>query len=180
MTVGENFVCNRCFNVYLIQRRKILQNKKNKLGATFLPIFCLSAFAFLLFFGGAGAYADDNRWHDSRDGHHYERRDHWDNRYHDHNRGYKQRVVYITPSYQPRYQTIYYSSQYPDVVASRYGVGDYLPRHVRCYEPSRDIVAVLPPIHRGTRYVQVNDNVYLVSEASRQILNAVVLLSAVR
>jgi hypothetical protein len=62
----------------------------------------------------------------------------------------------------------------------RFTVGEYLPARIQCHEPPRNVVAILPPVHRGTRYVQVDQNVYLISEASKQILDAVVLLSGVR
>lgn len=75
---------------------------------------------------------------------------------------------------------VYYRPWEPVAVVPVYRVGDRLPSHVHCHEPDRNIVAVLPPVYRGTRYVQVDQNVYLVSEASKQILDAVVLLSGVR
>ena len=158
---------------------------KIRLGTT----LSLAIFMGVMALGSLSAYADNdrNRGHghqDNREYSRYEHRGHGDRRdyysyqrYHD---GYRQRVVYFTPSYQPRYQTIYYGARYPYGVSTYYQVGDYLPRGVRCYEPPRNVVAVLPPVRRGTEYVQVNQDVYLISEATKQILDAVVLMSGVR
>lgn len=174
---------------------------KTKTGLTLALLMTLSYSAL----GGiATAYADDIRWYsnaydDSRGrdddrsyGYHHgrgydrhDRDDHWSRGNHGngdrgwHN-GFKQDVVYLQPNRAARYQTIYYSSHYPRAIATRYSVGEYLPRHTRCEEPPRSVVAVLPPVSRGTQYVQVDRDVYLVSEATKQILDAVVLLSGVR
>ncbi len=137
-------------------------------------------FLMMILFGGmafsSSAMADDERGHSS-----------WGRgREQHHDRGYREnrhegRVVYYVPSYPPQYQPVYYRSwQGDEPEHGVYRVGGYIPPYVRCHEPERNIVAVLPPVYRGTQYVQVDNNVYLVSEASRQILNAVVLLSAVR
>lgn len=128
----------------------------------------------------------DSKWNRGNDHHaqyeHHDRYDRYD-RYGRHDRGddrYQKRVVYYHTSYRPDYQVVYYRPWQPVPVVSHYRVGDYLPSHVRCYDPPRSVVAVLPPVHRGTRYVQVDQNVYLVSEASKKILDAVVLFSGVR
>lgn len=146
-------------------------------------------FSMMILLGGIGAAPLSAMADDNRRGRHDERRDYegrheyrpqYQPQYH-HERYDSRRVVYYAPSYSSRYQTIYYSPWQANMSDRHmYRVGDYIPRYVRCYDPSRHVVAVLPPAYRGTRYVQVDDSVYLVSEASRQILNAIVLLSGAR
>lgn len=149
-----------------------------------------TSFGLLMFMGvvslaSVTAYADSHRGrgHSSGNENHYGySRGHNDyDRYNDRTyNAYRERVVYYTPGYRPSYQVVYYQPWRPQPVMTSYHVGEFLPRHVRCYEPPREVVAVLPPVHRGTRYVQVDRNVYLVSEATKQILDAVVLMSGVR
>lgn len=89
------------------------------------------------------------------------------------------RTVYYVPSYHPRYDQVYYRPWYREEVAiPTFRIGATLPHYVRCTEPPRSVVSVLPPVPRGARYVQVDKDIYLMSEASRKILDAVVLISA--
>lgn len=120
----------------------------------------------------------DNDWDDDNDGNDK----HWK-----HSRGhykgnrqyYEHRTIYYVPSYHPRYDQVYYRPWYREEEAiPTFRIGATLPHYVRCKEPPRSVVSVLPPVPRGARYVQVDRDVYLMSEASRKILDAVVLISA--
>ncbi len=128
------------------------------------------------------AYADSSRHHGERNNR-YERYD--DNR--DDYRGYRHdkkkyqesRTIYYVPSYHPRYDQIYYRPWYREEVAiPTFRIGAMLPHYVRCKEPPRSVVSVLPPVPRGALYVQVDRDIYLMSEKSREILDAIVMISA--
>jgi Ni/Co efflux regulator RcnB len=94
-------------------------------------------------------------------------------------RHYDHRTVYYVPSYHSRYDQVYYRPWYREEAAiPTFRIGATMPHYVRCKEPPRSVVAILPPVERGTRYVQVDRDIYLMSEASRKILDAVVLISA--
>lgn len=57
-----------------------------------------------------------------------------------------------------------------------YVVGEYLP----AWEPvPQPLLVQLQPVPYGYRYVMVDKDVYLISEASKEIIDAVTLLSAV-
>lgn len=64
----------------------------------------------------------------------------------------------------------------PPGQAKKFGVGDYLPEGG--YEPLPDyIIEQLTP--RNGRYVRVDQNVYLIAEGTRKVLEAIELFSAV-
>lgn len=64
----------------------------------------------------------------------------------------------------------------PPGQAKKYGAGDYLPKG--SFEPLPDyIVDDLTP--RNGRYVRVDRNVYLITEGSRRVLEAIELFSAI-
>lgn len=62
--------------------------------------------------------------------------------------------------------------------AKKYHVGQVLPPGI--YIPvSGDLIGMLSPAPRGYQYVQVDKDVLLISEASKKVIDAVTLLSAV-
>ena len=122
------------------------------------------------------AYADSYR----RSYHQFHENYHARNRYGNHNfdnTHERDHVPYGLSNYAPRYQVVYYRPRGAEIIRTDYEVGNYLPRHARCREPARGIVAVLPPVDVGTRYVQVDNDVYLIAEATKQILDTIVLVS---
>lgn len=60
----------------------------------------------------------------------------------------------------------------------RYIVGYRLPESILYYPVPRDIVTRLRPIPNGYRYVRVDNDVLLMETATRQIIEAVVLLAS--
>lgn len=67
----------------------------------------------------------------------------------------------------------------PPAHAKRYIVGEVLPHDVVYYEVPRHVLVRLEPAPYGTRYVRVDEDVLLISEASKKIIDAFTLLSAV-
>lgn len=63
--------------------------------------------------------------------------------------------------------------------AKRWSRGETLPDYVVWQPLPQPVLVQLRPAPTGTQYVRVDKDVYLVSEASKKILDAVVLLSAV-
>ncbi len=62
----------------------------------------------------------------------------------------------------------------------RYMVGYSLPETVLYYPVPRDIVAHLHPVPTGYQYVRVDNDVLLMQSATRQIIEAVVVLASIR
>ncbi|MEX6723264.1 RcnB family protein [Parapedomonas caeni] len=62
----------------------------------------------------------------------------------------------------------------------RYVIGRPLPSYVVIEPMPRDLVVMLPPPPRGYIYRRVDGDVLLIAEATRHVLDAVVLFSAVR
>lgn len=60
----------------------------------------------------------------------------------------------------------------------RYIVGYALPDHILYYPVPDDVVMHLRPVPKGYRYVRVDNDVLLMQTATRQILDAVVLLAS--
>lgn len=66
----------------------------------------------------------------------------------------------------------------PPGQAKKYRVGGVLADGI--YVPvSGDLLTILSPVPRGYQYVQVDQDVLLISEASKKVIDAVTLLSAV-
>ncbi|MEK7801812.1 MAG: hypothetical protein AAB276_05095, partial [Pseudomonadota bacterium] len=63
--------------------------------------------------------------------------------------------------------------------AKRYIIGDTLPRDVVYYQLPDDILVHMRPAPRGYEYVRVDTDILLIGEASKKIIDAVTLLSAV-
>ncbi|MFA6280258.1 MAG: hypothetical protein WC612_05655 [Bdellovibrionales bacterium] len=68
--------------------------------------------------------------------------------------------------------------QAPGQARKTYVIGGYIPS--RHYEVPYNLLNVIGPPPRGTYYAMVDSDVLLVSEATKKILDAVVLLSAVQ
>ena len=68
----------------------------------------------------------------------------------------------------------------PGQAKKRYVVGHTLPSSVTYYPVPRDLLVGLGPVPNGYQYIQVDQDVLLISEASHHIIDAVTLLSAVR
>lgn len=147
--------------------------------ATLLATIALSAPA-LAEKGGHKHYKDSK--HDRHD----DRHDHDDRRnndrvvvIHDHDR-----VVirdYIQKDYYrhcpPGLAKKHNGCMPPGHAKKRYVVGQPL---VVVYEPvPRDVLVRLEPVPRGYRYVRVDNDVLLISEASHHVIDAITLLSAV-
>jgi Ni/Co efflux regulator RcnB len=60
----------------------------------------------------------------------------------------------------------------------RYEVGSRLPQTVLYYPVPRDVVTQLRPIPTGYQYVRVDNDVLLMQSATRQIIDAVVVLAS--
>lgn len=67
----------------------------------------------------------------------------------------------------------------PPGIAKKYRVGYPLPDDVRFMPLPRDLRDLLSPAPRGYQYVQVDKDILLISEASKKVIDAVTLLSAV-
>jgi hypothetical protein len=67
----------------------------------------------------------------------------------------------------------------PPGQAKKYHIGDTLPDYVVLLPVPRDVLVHLHPVEPGYRYVQVDKDIYLIGEASKKIIDAVTLLSAV-
>lgn len=66
----------------------------------------------------------------------------------------------------------------PPGQAQKYRIGGVLADGI--YVPvSGDLLTILSPVPRGYQYVQVDQDVLLISEASKKVIDAVTLLSAV-
>lgn len=64
--------------------------------------------------------------------------------------------------------------------ARRYVVGEALPPDVVYYQVPQPLLVELQPVPVGYQYVQVDQNVLLINEATRKVVDAITLLSAVR
>ncbi len=64
--------------------------------------------------------------------------------------------------------------------AKQYIVGQPLPAGVTYWPLPQDVLMTMPPAPYGAQYVWVDRDVLLISEATKKVLDAVVLLSAVR
>ncbi len=62
---------------------------------------------------------------------------------------------------------------------ARYRVGEYLPDNVAIYPVPENLRVRLEPQPAGYRYVRVDKDILLISEASKMVIDAVTLLSAV-
>lgn len=69
--------------------------------------------------------------------------------------------------------------QPPGQAKKRYIVGYPLPRDVVIIPISDDLRRHLSPVPRGYNYVRVDNDVLLIAEASKKVIDAVTLLSAV-
>lgn len=67
----------------------------------------------------------------------------------------------------------------PPGIARKYTVGAPLPAGVRWSPVPQDLLAMLTPPPRGYRYVKVDHDVLLIGEATKKVIDAVELLSAV-
>jgi hypothetical protein len=67
----------------------------------------------------------------------------------------------------------------PPGQAKKWRVGYPLPDDVVFYPVGRDLLDYLSPVPRGYTYVQVDKDVLLIAEASKKVIDAVTLLSAV-
>jgi len=67
----------------------------------------------------------------------------------------------------------------PPGQAKKYRVGYPLPHDVVFFPVTGDLLDYLSPVPRGYRYVQVDKDVLLIGEASKKVIDAVTLLSAV-
>lgn len=130
--------------------------------------------------------------HDNdRDGRDWRRGRDDDRRYdHDHDRV---RIQISQPNVivvRERLQPYYYSKCPPGLRrkhngclppghAKNYYIGQPLPTYVEYWAVPRDVLVSLPPAPYGTRYIWVDRDILLISEASKLVLDAVVLLSAV-
>jgi hypothetical protein len=67
----------------------------------------------------------------------------------------------------------------PPGQAKKWSVGHVIPTDVVYYMPPRNVLLLLPepPLH--ARYVMVDRDILLISEATKKVLDAVVLFSAV-
>ena len=69
--------------------------------------------------------------------------------------------------------------QPPGQAKKRYLIGYPLPRDVVYVPVSGDLLHHLQPVPRGYQYVKVDQDVLLIAEASKKVIDAVTLLSAV-
>lgn len=67
----------------------------------------------------------------------------------------------------------------PGQYRRHYTVGQVLPSYVEVYEVPRSLRARLAPVPYGYQYVMVDRDVLLISEASKKVIDAITLLSAV-
>ncbi len=67
----------------------------------------------------------------------------------------------------------------PPGQAKKFEVGSRLPEHGWNYVPE-DIVGELAPPPRGARYVRMDKNVYLITEGTRKVVEAIELFSEVK
>lgn len=151
--------------------------KYNKLALTALSLLMVTAFVpSLAMADSVYHYHRDSdqewRYNDRHDESRYERRhQHYNNHqsYWQNNYSHYRRMIVYKPSYR-----------YHDEVQPYFRIGDRFPSRVRYYEPERYVLRQLPAPRYGTRYIQVDKDVYLISEATKRILDAVVLISATR
>lgn len=156
----------------------------------------LLALSTIALFGGSivGTAQAEPRRNDNRQ-EHYRR----DDRHHDHDHGPRKirntdrQVIinYINVDYNPdRYASRYERDDRGrgwgrdrhtrnDRYYPSYTVGKRLPDYVQWRPIPRDLYVRLKPVPVGYRYVQVDSDVLLMSEATRMIIDAVTLLSAV-
>lgn len=67
----------------------------------------------------------------------------------------------------------------PGQAKKRYVIGQPLPGNVVLLPVPRDLLLQLQPVPAGYQYVSVDKDVLLISEASKKVIDAVTLLSAV-
>jgi len=67
----------------------------------------------------------------------------------------------------------------PPGIAKKYAVGSVLPPDVIALPLPDSLLDLLGPVPRGYQYVQVDKDVLLIGEASKKVIDAVTLLSAV-
>jgi hypothetical protein len=67
----------------------------------------------------------------------------------------------------------------PPGLAKKYAVGSVLPPDVAILPLPRDLLDLLGTPPRGHQYVQVDKDILLIGEASKKVIDAVTLLSAV-
>lgn len=67
----------------------------------------------------------------------------------------------------------------PPGIARKYRVGQALPQTIEIRELPQELLARLVPVP-GCRYVQVDQDILLIGEASKKVIDAVTLLSAVK
>lgn len=63
--------------------------------------------------------------------------------------------------------------------ARAYVVGRTLPRDVQYYSLPRDVLVNLNPAPQGYQYVRVDQDILLIGEATKKVVDAITLLSAV-
>lgn len=67
----------------------------------------------------------------------------------------------------------------PPGIAKKYSLGKALPHELDYANLPSDLLDLLNPAPRGYKYVQVDKDILLIGEASKKVIDAVTLLSAV-
>lgn len=65
----------------------------------------------------------------------------------------------------------------PPGIAKKYHIGQRLPDDINWTQLPKDLLNMLNPAPRGYKYVQVDEDVLLISEVSKRVIDAVTLLS---
>lgn len=79
----------------------------------------------------------------------------------------------------PRYPRHFRIGRGPVRATNFYVIGQPLPRHIRCAPLPLGLRQYLRPAPRGYEYVQVDRDILLISQATRHVIDAVVLASAI-
>lgn len=154
------------------------------------PLLTFALFGMILTGVASPAFAESyrHRGHDNdnrRHGYHdYRFND--DRRYHDTRRYYIRETrpdVIIIDNRDRILIRDYYRDDFrrriPPGHAKRYLIGAPLPLGIRYHPVPRDLYARLSPLPRGYEYIRVDNDVLLVAEASRHVVDAVALLSVI-
>ncbi len=147
---------------------------------TLIAVMCASSAAVAEKGGRGKSKHDKHKWEDSD--RHHDRRGHDD----DDVRiiiGGGDRVIireYISERYHcPPGLAKKHNGCLPPGHAKHYVIGRPLPDYVTWYPLPRDVLVRLEPVPVGYQYVRVDRDVLLVSEASKKVIDAITLLSAV-
>jgi hypothetical protein len=154
----------------------------------------LKSLAIIALLGGVAlsnpALADKGKGHGNKDKVHHEQQHAPDYRGHDD--GHDAQKVYYSFWNDDRdiIKTYLRDRHCPPGLAKKHN-GCRPPGHAKVYQPGfvlgpdihwsplpHDLLALLHPAPRGYQYVEVDKNVYLIGEASKKIIDAVTLLSA--